>query len=121
MKKKLYTIIIACIATMNAFAQYNAYIADDSYLASQQITYGGMMYSSPIYEPFDNTSPSEYHEISSGTSRPGHIRRGFDIPDDPNPGLESPIGDAILPLLVMILTFGAIFYLRRRKANEATR
>ncbi len=49
---------------------------------------------------------------------PGAIRRGFIDPSNPgNQSNESPIGDAVLPLALMALTFAGVVYFRKRKAR----
>lgn len=111
MKTRIYIIIICSIATLSVSAQNFGY---DDYYSTSQITRGGMMYSSTVYEPFCTTTPSEQTEIVA-TSPNRNIRRGFDIPDDPNPGLESPIGNGIYPLLILALAFGGIIVLRRKR------
>lgn len=120
MKNILNIIIICCFATMSASAQ----------IATSRYVYGQVdagvnqssvtitpRYSSTIYEPFSNSVPSDQTEIGAeqSGSHKGHIRRGFDVPDDPNQSNESPIGDAVLPLLALALAFGAVTYFRRKR------
>lgn len=119
MRNILNIIIICCFATMSASAQ----------IATSRYAYGQVdavvnqpsgtttpRYSSPIYEPFTNSVPSDQTEVGAEQSgaHKGHIRRGLiGGPEDP-PG-PSPIGDALIPLLALALAFGAVTYFRRKR------
>ena len=123
MKNILNIIIICCLATVSAHAdmtQYNKSFGQTDYdeMTSDRAVMNSTRYSSPIYEPFSSTTPSELSEVGSNSgSHKGHIRKGFEpnpdpgITDDPN----SPIGDAVLPLLALALAFGAVIYFRRKR------
>ncbi len=124
MKNIVNIIIICLIATMSAGAQrisgrsaYNA--ADENMLVDKQQVVTPR-YSSPIYEPFSNTVPSDQSEVGAGQSSGGHkgaIRRGFDTPGEENQSPEYPIGDAVLPLMLVLTAYcTARVYRRRRRA-----
>ena len=121
MRNILNIIIICCFATMSAHAdmtQYNKSFGQTDYdeMTSDRAVMNSTRYSSPIYEPFSSTTPSELSEVGSNSgSHKGHIRRGFDIPDEPGQSDESPIGDAVVPLLALALAFGAVIYFRRKR------
>lgn len=124
MKTRIYIIIICSFVTMSAYAdmtQYNKSFGQTDYdeMTSDRAVMNSTRYSSPIYEPFSGTTPSELSEVgsnNSGNSGKGHIRRGFDTPTDPgDQSDESPIGDAVVPMMVLALAFGEVIYLRRRK------
>ena len=52
--------------------------------------------------------------------RPGSIRRGFDTGGETGRSDESPIGDAVLPLMLMAFAFvGYIAIKRKRQAKKA--
>ena len=120
MKTRIYIIIICSFVTMSAYAdmtQYNKSFGQSDYdeMTSDRAVMNSTRYSSPIYEPFSSTTPSEQTEIGSGQSKPnGHIRKGFDVGGDAGQG-PSPIGDAVVPMVVLALAFGGVIYLRRRK------
>ena len=120
MRNILNIIIICLVATVSANAQMAtsryAYDQTDAVVSPQSVT-TTPRYSSPIYEPFTNSVPSDQTEVGAeqSSSHKGRIRRGFDTPDDPNQSNESPIGDALLPLLALALAFGAVTYLRRKR------
>lgn len=53
-------------------------------------------------------------------AHPGHLRRdmdgGFEDEEDPEiPEIPFPLGDAVLPLLLMALAFCGVVYFRRRR------
>ena len=121
MRNILNIIIICLVATMIANAQvatsrYASYGQVDAVVNQPGVT-ATPRYSSPIYEPFSTTVPSEQTEVGSeqGGSHKGQIRRGFITPSDPGEqSNDSPVGDALLPLLALALAFGAVIYFRRK-------
>ena len=54
-------------------------------------------------------------ETYSPAGNPGAIRRGFDLGGDTKPSDQSPVGDAVLPLLLLAAAFAGVIYFRRRK------
>ena len=60
------------------------------------------------------TTTQSYSSSSQGPSR----AKKFDVGGDTPPG-PSPIGDAVLPMLLMSLAFCGYLYLRRKKRAEA--
>ena len=121
MRNILNIIIICLVATVSANAQMAtsryAYDQTDAVVSPQSVT-TTPRYSSPIYEPFTNSVPSDQTEVGAeqSSAHKGHIRRGFINPSDPgDPSHDSPIGDALLPLLALALAFGAVTYLRRKR------
>ena len=121
MRNILNIIIICSFVTMSAYAdmtQYNKSFGQSDYdeMTSDRAVMNSTRYSSPIYEPFSNTTPSEQTEIGSGQSKPnGHIRKGFDTPGEENQSTESPIGDAVVPMVVLLGAYCAYRLVRRRK------
>ena len=121
MRNILNIIIICLVATVSVNAQMAtsryAYDQTDAVVSPQSVT-TTPRYSSPIYEPFSNSVPSDQTEVGAEQSgaHKGHIRRGFINPSDPgDPSHDSPIGDALLPLLALALAFGSATYLRRKR------
>ena len=121
MRNILNIIIICLVATVSVNAQMAtsryAYGQTDAIVSPQSVT-TTPRYSSPIYEPFTNSVPSDQTEVGAeqGGAHKGHIRRGFINPSDPgDPSHDSPIGDALLPLLALALAFGSATYLRRKR------
>lgn len=122
MRNILNIIIICCLATVSAYAdmtQYNKSFGQTDYdeMTSDRAVMNSTRYSSPIYEPFSNSTPSEQTEIGSGQSKPnGHIRKGFDVGGDAGQG-PSPIGDAVLPMILALAVYCAVrVYRRKRRA-----
>ena len=122
MKTRIYIIIICSLVTMSAFAQMTSSRSsfgqsDYDEMTSSRAVMNSPRYSSPIYEPFSNTLPSEQTEMTSTGVHKGGPRKSKEgntdpgITDDPN----SPIGDALLPLLALALAFGAVTYFRRKR------
>ncbi|MBR0296350.1 MAG: hypothetical protein IJQ95_03035 [Paludibacteraceae bacterium] len=117
MKARIYIIIICCLATMSAYAQYRTYNqVDYNEMTSSQAVMNSPRYSSPIYEPFSNTLPSEQTDVtttSSGVNKGGPRKSLIGGPeDDPGP---SPIGDAVVPLVILALISAGVIAIRRKR------
>ncbi len=121
MRNILNIIIICLVATVSANAQMAtsryAYGQTDAIVSPQSAT-TTPRYSSPIYEPFSNSVPSDQTEVGAeqSGSHKGRIRTslgGHTDPGEKDPA--SPIGDALLPLLALALAFGAVTYFRRKR------
>lgn len=124
MKTRIYIIILFCLATMTALAQtFSAKPIENTPIQSQQIMSTGANYNGTVYEPFTTSTPSEYTEGENAASyspgkAPGY-RKGFGGGPESGQG-PSPIGDAMLPLLLMAVVFcGAIYFRRRRAAQKS--
>ena len=118
MRTKIYIIALLSVVAVAVNAQtFQPATIDNSAIQSQQIMMTGNTYNGTVYEPFSNVAPSEYNSSSetySPAKAPGGPRKVFDIGGDTPPG-PSPIGDALLPLLLMAAAFAGWSYLRRRK------
>ncbi len=127
MKTRLYIfalLIVAC-GGMGMNAQTFAEPADNNAIQSHQIMSTGSNYNGTVYAPFDNTVPSEQSTVGASYS-PGRAangpRRGFDKPTDPEgPSDGSPLGDGLLPLLLMAATFCGVIAFRRRRTAKTTK
>lgn len=119
MKTKLYIFALLILACGGMYAQPFYATTDNNAIQSQQLMPSGTNYEGAIYEPFDNTVPSEQSTVGASYS-PGRAsngpRRGFEQPTNPgNQSNEFPLGDGVLPMLIMALAFGGAVYLRRRR------
>ena len=121
MRNRLYIIALFSIIAVLVKAQpselYNP--VNNQPIQSQQIIKGGANYQSVVYEPFTNAAPSEYSESEEGTVAKAPGIRSFGNFDDVPEGGEQentyPLGDAVLPLLVMAMVSAGVIALRRRK------
>ena len=115
MKTRLYIIALLSVMSVALFAQvYSSEPNFDPAIKSQQMINGGATYHGVVYEPFSNTTPSEYN--SEAAAKAPSVRNGFITPGDPgNQSNESPIGDAVLPLLLCAAVFGGVVLLRRKR------
>ena len=55
-------------------------------------------------------------EIYSPAKAPGGPRKSFDTGGETGKSDEFPIGDAVLPMLIMAMLFAGVVYTRRKKA-----
>ena len=56
-------------------------------------------------------------ESYTPANAPGRPRRAFDTGAETGQSGESPVGDAVLPLLLMSLAFAGVIYFRKRHAR----
>ena len=122
MKARIYTIALLSVVAILVNAQpFSSKPVTTDPIQSQQIMAPGTNYSGMVYEPFSNTTPSEQSAVGASYSpakAPGSgPRKGFDTPDEPGQSDEFPVGDALLPLLLMAVAFCGVVYLRRRKST----
>ena len=86
-------------------------------IQSQCIMTTGAAYSSTVYEPFDQTPPSEYNsnttEESSGPAHHGGLRR---LGGGTDPGEPASIGDPWI-MLLFASALAAILAWRKRKGK----
>ena len=121
MKNILNIIIICCFATMSASAQIAtsryAYGQVDAVVNQPSVT-TTPRYSSTIYEPFSSSVPSDQTEVGAeqNGSHKGRIRTslgGHTDPGEKDPA--SPIGDALLPLIMALAVYCAVRVYRRKR------
>lgn len=80
----------------------------------------GTQYSSPVYEPFDNTTPSQLSEsAATGSSKPSGPRRigSFGPRPDGPASPDSPVGEPWILLLFAILMAGGIAVRKRKNTT----
>ena len=92
-------------------------------------SYGAMtttMPASTVYEPFTTYSPSEATLASDPSYAPGRSLRkgggagsGFSGGTGNQPGITSPVGDAIIPLLIFSIAFIAYKQIKIYIDNKA--
>ena len=100
--------------------QYGATAPNAQIQSTSTFTGSGSSYSS------NPTLNSDGTAAYNGASSPAHVsgpRRNnyndlFDQGADTGQSDQSPVGDAVLPLLLMAFAFGGVIYLRRRQRVE---
>lgn len=106
-------VLIVCLLPLVAFAQQD-------WRSTSTMTGSGSAYM-PEVTAVGSAEASEMATTTtagSAAKAPGGPRRaGFDTGGDTPPG-PSPIGDAVLPLMLMAVAFGGVVYLRRRQTVE---
>ena len=118
---RLYIFALLSVMVLSMSAQTFQPTVDNNAIQSQQMIKNGSTYKGTVYEPFSTTTPSEQSTVGASYSparKPG-IRKGFEDNEDAgiaNPG--SPIGDAVVPLMLFALSFGGILFLRKKKATN---
>jgi hypothetical protein len=55
-------------------------------------------------------------ESYSPAKAPGGPRKGFDLGAETGKSEEYPLGDAVLPMMIMAMLFAGVVYTRRKKA-----
>ena len=122
MKVKVLIVAVLSVVTSVATAQtFGTVSAEQTAIQSQQIMNGGA-YNGTVYEPFGSTTPSEQSTVGSSQNGPAHSpgpRRDFGKPDDPgHQSDDSPIGDAVWPMLLCAAAFCGVIALRRKRSAE---
>jgi len=121
MKTRIYIIALLSAVTIIVNAQPFSQRQETTPVQSQQILNTGGTYNGTVYEPFSATTPSEQSAVGASYSpakAPGTgPRKGFETPDDYGQG-PSPIGDAVLPLMLMAVAFCGVIYFRRKRAAQ---
>lgn len=117
MRTKLIIIALLSVITISATAQqYSPASVTDPAIQSQQIM-SGSAYNGTVYEPFSNSVPSEQSTVGSSYTPTSRPRRSKENPGDPGITDDdaSPIGDAVLPLMLFAVAFGGVIAFRRRR------
>lgn len=126
MKKVMMLMVLCALMAYLIPAQaqtFQTITAEKNAIQSQQMVNSGVQYKGTVYEPFSNVVPSEQSEVGASYSpakAPSGPRRAKmgDFDDSPEGGEgsgDSPIGDAVWPLMLMAIAFGGAVYLRRRR------
>jgi hypothetical protein len=111
MRKYMMIIMAVALMALPTMAQ------EQEQWKSTSIMSGAGGYTAPITEVGSSSVGQMATTTGSAAKAPGGPRRGFDHAGDTPPG-PSPIGDAVLPLLLMAFAFGGVVYLRRRQTVE---
>lgn len=117
MRTKLIIIALLSAITISASAQqYSPASVTDPAIQSQQIM-SGSAYNGTVYEPFSNSVPSEQSAVGSSYTPTSRPRRSKENPGEPGitDDNASPIGDAVLPLMLFAVAFGGVIAFRRRR------
>ena len=124
MKTKLYIIELLSVVTTVANAQSFSTNRDQRVMPNQQVV-GSAVYTGTVYEPFSSTTPSEQSYTPAQIPGSGPRRNPIVTDDDeegwtdkPDTGGTnlSPIGDAVLPMLLCAAVFCGVIALRRRRS-----
>ena len=105
-------VLIVCLLPLVAFAQQD-------WRSTSTMTGSGSAYM-PEVTAVGSAEASEMATTTTAGSpakAPGGPRRGKIDGADGNQSDQSPIGDAVLPLALMALTFAGVVYFRKRKAR----
>ncbi len=84
---------------------------------STSIMSGASGYTAPITEVGSSSVGQMATTTGSAAKAPGGARRSKIDGADDKPSDQSPIGDAVVPLALMALTFAGVVYFRKRKAR----
>ena len=122
MKTKLLIVAVLSAMTMSVLAQSftPARVANEP-IQSQPMMTGGS-YSGTVYEPFSNVAPSEYNSGNGSYSpakAPGGPRKAFDTGAETGQSTESPIGDAMWPLMLLACAYLSMrVFLKKKRAMK---
>ena len=125
MIKKVFMMIVgaalmALPATAQTFGAQQAEQPNTNFQSTSSMTGSGSAYSANPTLNSDGTAA--YNGASSPAKVPGGPRKDVVIPTPPGGGgdkIPSPVGDAVLPLMLCAFAFCAVTYLRRKKAVKS--
>ena len=90
-------------------------VPDATFQSTSTLRGSGSAYSATPMLNADGTASYEGSGTPTGPRRaPEPISVDEDIPE--GGGLNTPVGDGVLPLLALAMAFGGVVYMRRRKA-----
>ena len=118
MRTKIYIIALLSVVAVAMNAQtFQPATIDNSAIQSQKIMQTGTNYSGQVYEPFSSVTPSEQSAVGAASAPQSNApgRRNSLIGGAEDPLGPSPIGDALLPLLLMAVAFGIYSAARRKR------
>ena len=114
-----YLLLLLACASLSAWPTNEENLSIQTF-QSQQILQTSVQYKGTVYEPFDNTAPSEQNSegISSSPNRApgkGGVRNGFGPRPDDKPADTSPVGEPWILAAFAVLFAGVIAW---RRAKE---
>ena len=113
-------VILSAVVLAGTAQNYTPAQVNDPAIQSQQIMQSGSSYQGTVYEPFDNSTPSDYNPVAgeqgNGSKPKGHIRRGFDTGAETGRDEEYPIGEPWI-MAIMAVAFGFVIARRRKRAE----
>ena len=124
MKTKLYISILFCLVAVNTSAQTfkNTYTPSGTPQEYETFQSQRVMQTSAhegtIYEPFSSSAPSDQSAVAESQNngyRPGTVHRDFDHGAETGQSNEFPLGDAMLPMMLMGIAFAMFVYFRRKQ------
>jgi hypothetical protein len=117
MKRMLFVFLIGSLCAALHAADFEPFAASVPATSMQSVNNSSYMTSGSAYSGTVYTVGAS--ELNNAPSRPGQIRRGGPGTDssgyDPNNPQFSPIGDALIPLLLMVMVYATVLFLRRRR------
>ena len=108
--------LLVCLVPAQAqnFMEQNSYTAFQS---TSTMEGSGSAYSSNPTLDENGTASAPASAPAGGPRRIGGLPGSSDLPDTSKDGDNTPIGDAMLPLMLMAAAFGGVVHMRRRKAS----
>ena len=121
MKHKLYIIALLSLMSFAAYAATSTQAQEWKSTAPMKMS--GSAYSPQVTEvgAACAASAAASTEASSPNKAPGGPRKDKILGPDSDYGHESPIGDAVLPLLLMAAAFAAVVAVRRKRTAKTNR
>ena len=127
MKKVMMIVVMVAAVALPAMAGWitagnDATKNQETFQSTSTMQGSGSAYTANPVLNEDGTAASPT-DRSSGPRKvgalPGTGGGSVDMPDTSKAGDNTPIGDAVLPLMLMAVMAGGVIYLRRRKAAQA--
>lgn len=114
--KKILFVLLAALVALPTMAQNFKEQDQQVFRSTSTLTPSGSQYSA---QPMLNEDGTAYNPAASSGPRRAKAEETPSTPTTPDvtdPEKITPVGDAVLPLMLMALAFCGVIYLRRRKA-----
>ena len=85
----------------------------------------GKAYKGTVYEPFNNSVPSDHSEVgkqyapSKNGNGPRRLGSFDDVPEGGEQENSYPIGDAVIPMMILLGAYCAYCFVRRRRTLKS--
>ena len=121
MKHKLYIIALLSLLSLTVHAATNTQAQE--WKSTSPMRMSGSAYSPQVTEvgAACAASAAASTEATSPNKAPGGPRKDKILGPDSDYGHESPIGDAVLPLMLMAAAFAAVVAVRRKRTAKTNR
>lgn len=125
MERRLFIVVLAIVLAIPSWAQFNKNAHGSTsavtFRSTSAMTGAGSAYSSnPILNDNGTAAYSEHYSPAQAPGKPYKapppLNSDDDFTEETGQGLNTPVGDAVIPLLLMVMVYAAYIFPRRKRA-----